>query len=544
MNYKSLLVVLLCLVPMLSVAAASDAEILKTASVPYQRVTPKFTEDFLSWCSRRRYVDHQIETQFTQSLQQQVNQALKPLENEKLSSIWQQLIKVLPKALTRQHQPQLHVIKNAAIECSSFASFQILIGDHLSTYDDAHLAFLIAQQLGHNALLHCQRAISIHELTRLKPTSKLHKHFPFLKLHMHNPLQCFQYDQWIIEEADRFALQLCMLAGYAPDKCLDIFRHKHDKLSNNDQRLANAQRFQSLYSFLNGQVPNRIYGLRFYNGLELVAAVHKQEKPPLIILHGIASSADKFLGTATQLDQELAQAFAIYVFNYPNDQSIYQCAQFLKGELDRLGIQTQDAHFVCHSAGGLVCRSLLEMHKLRAKSVSFIGTPHGGSDLGELQEFLECIEFLKLSTKGFKHARTAIIQDGREFMANDLMPNSVFIHLLNSHANNAQSPYALFYGKAMSTPAAMAINKAFHVAKDKIINRLDQSKPLYPAHKRFLTSLIIPQEVLNGDIAVTCPHAQIPRVRQSKQYKLKHWELPRDDNVLRDVAAFIKQHHH
>ena len=105
-------------------------------------------------------------------------------------------------------------------------------------------------------------------------------------------------------------------------------------------------------------------------------------------------------------DERAAQT-RLFVFQYPNDDSLARSGRSLEPELRRVFASAAQTDFVCHSAGGLVFRYYAETRGGEFRRAIFLGTPHGGSNLARLRRLLEAVQFVGDLKLGYDQALQA-----------------------------------------------------------------------------------------------------------------------------------------
>lgn len=137
--------------------------------------------------------------------------------------------------------------------------------------------------------------------------------------------------------------------------------------------------------------------------------------------------------------------FSVFVFIYPNDQSMEASTDFL---YERLAVFSKDSSslaLVCHSMGGLLAWNLLTRPDLdypgkvqsgarpRIDTLITVGTPHKGSQLARFRIFLEIRDLfyqVRRANVSWLHG----IMDGTGSAGIQLLPGSSFLQGLHQRS--------------------------------------------------------------------------------------------------------------
>jgi len=172
-------------------------------------------------------------------------------------------------------------------------------------------------------------------------------------------------------------------------------------------------------------------------------------KPVVILLHGFNSTPQQ---NAAIMMPIRAAGFACGTFAYPNDQPIAMSAQLLSAELRRFGRQHPDrgVALVCHSMGGLVARACIEDSRFDPGNVVRliqIAPPTHGTLLAHLAAGTDLWEHVLSRRSGSprQRFRDSVI-DGLGEAADDLCPDSGFLHELNSRPLDSHVRYSVLLG--------------------------------------------------------------------------------------------------
>lgn len=163
----------------------------------------------------------------------------------------------------------------------------------------------------------------------------------------------------------------------------------------------------------------------------------------VILLHGLArgSHAMRHLERAAR-----ETGYRTLALDYPSRHSpIAQLAQGLRDPVARFASGCETVHFVAHSMGGLVTRSLLRSSRPRnLGSVVTLATPHLGSEVAEfLLKFPPTASFygpalrdLRLLTDEESRAKFGEIDYSLGCVAGESIHNPFFGYLLLSRPND------------------------------------------------------------------------------------------------------------
>ena len=160
----------------------------------------------------------------------------------------------------------------------------------------------------------------------------------------------------------------CFLSGWRIQE--NVFTHHFRLLDPNDMR--------------------RAWGSREACQLALKSIRQEQQLPPMrgeavVLLHGIIRSSKSF----STLTQSLSDhGYTVVYFDYPSTQvPLQESAKYLQQVLQSLeGVER--IHFVCHSMGGLVLRSYLQLDQPdpRIGRIVMLGVPNQGAEMATLMQ--------------------------------------------------------------------------------------------------------------------------------------------------------------
>lgn len=424
------------------------------------------------------------------------------------------------------------------------------------------LAFVIARELGHLCRQHVRRryqlqwlideaGAAIDEGTK----SKLVAEFQKLCVAQAGRELSFHYAPEEELQADRFAWQLCRNAGFDGSSLFDPLRaqilaaSERDEAEERDAPLSTLQnRLRILLAEREGTIVGRAYGLFAFDPVtgdlrplnpNSVAA----NRRVTVVVHGMGSSPKRFC----PLTAPLATKQSVFLaFNYPNDGSLEQAGRFLASEIRRVTADASDWDFLCHSAGGLVFRWYAEIEGGAFRRAVMTGTPQSGSSLTRLRSFLELSQVIGDLRVGLSESLRISLADSQGRMGEDLATGSLFLDFLNRPRDTvaaARSRYYLLRGRAMEPRTALILDASLRTGKRLLRQRLDE-KELSDAWKQQLAAWIeqshIPDEILEGDFAVTLDRADLEGVARSEVIKANHLQLIRSSETLEFVRAALR----
>jgi pimeloyl-ACP methyl ester carboxylesterase len=457
-----------------------------------------------------------------------------------------------------------------------------LLANMGQTRGEAALAFLLAQQLGHMARLHCRRGWQLQEIQEeIKTGIKLGVEMSVVKQLLQtgvdhsDVLIYFLYTREQHYEADCFAFSLCRNAGIDLDAALDALRYlvvqAHPRLLRDaDFRPADRPRAETLRYYLSEQpeplvrlkrllmeragevIEETDYGLFLYLpgadgrtgkltrcGDQSIRA----NEAPIVLLHGLRGDNGCFRTYLPALgEQPETRGRPVLVFRYPNNESLSRSGLFLERELRRVVAAPEKAAFICHSAGGLVFRFYAEKRGGAFAQAVFLATPHLGSRLTQLKFLVDLAGFgAAWHDAGLREAIAEAIPEGRGEISFDVQPDSLFLRYLGHDAKLA-ARYHVFYGQVLKRRDATLVSLAFTAAKqtlrDKLVERVD-APFLKRQVTRLMDQLTIPDEVLAGDLIVTVRSADLKGAGKATATRLNHLTIKTDEEVLRQVVKSI-----
>ncbi|MFM7073586.1 MAG: M48 family metalloprotease [Planctomycetota bacterium] len=446
------------------------------------------------------------------------------------------------------------------------------------------VAFALAGELGHAVLGHARQRLQRQwlesELRRdaaERPVDqpKIEQLLDLLKA-MNTILEPV-YSREEEYRADLFALQLCRLAGFDGEKCLDGLRR--DAIQDEPTLLDEPPQRDGIppveperLKFRPGEEPPRAAPPRFVDRLRRLrleldgtyygprwglfefdrqsANLRRVEdgqledgRPAIICVHGMESSSEAFIPMlkAFATDASLADR-RLLTLEYPSDDSLARTGRFLRRELSRVRARIPRVDLVGHSAGGLVIRHFIELQGGEFHRAIFVATPHQGSDLAKLRRFLEASQFVTNLRLGEDEALRQAVVDGRGQITFDLQPNSLFLTELNRVAPGTQRDrYAIHRGLTRRPVLMLAGAMALNTARNEILASLPPSETTAARLGRSALELLsFPPEFTDGDMWVRTASADLPGVRSVQDWRLRHTELPRSPEVIAAIAQQLR----
>lgn len=536
------------------------------------REAVSWTGDLTGWLVKKMHFSPEEEVQISDRVHQALVAANQVVPTEsRLIQISQDLEKHIPQQLLPPKQKfEITVFddEKSSVFASGGGHLYITTGA-LKNYGihESAIAFLLAHEMGHVCRKHAHegyRYLLLEENRDLGILGNLggdrYREFFQTIVRKTDDVIQFAYNERQDLQADLFAIHLCRNAGLDTNECLDSLRLQVIDTSpdwRNDARdgsldveelpaqidLASTlllRRLQNLRNELDGVFPeNSEYGLMKYNSgnerfedLEQAVTATKA----VIFIHGMESELAHF--------EELLHAASnipgnpqILGFQFPNDGSLSRAATRLKHDVQRSIPEGTPVHFVCHSAGGLVCRFYQEVLSGRAQSIVFLGTPQHGADLAKLRALIELKQLLTSFSFDIPQTLERAILDGDGQIAFDLQSNSLFLNHLNNQAAQ-RDRYSIIRGRAMVESQARLLERGFSSGR-----RL-ASASLLPLRfsstgKRMIETLngiSIPEEITDGDMAVSLESAELDGVNSVQTVAMDHLKLIRDETVAAEVV--------
>ncbi len=188
-----------------------------------------------------------------------------------------------------------------------------------------------------------------------------------------------------------------------------------------------------------------LYGIFPWPHVSLQAVQSPSRKKTVLLISGLDDPGFAFQELAPTL---LQQGFSVYIFSYPNDQSIEASTNLLYKNLASSSIKGP-LSLVCHSMGGLVARNLLTRPDIdysgktkknilpRIDNLILVGTPNKGSQLARFRILLEVKDqFYQFFQGRYKKDQKNLsllhfLMDGTGAAGVEILPNSSFLKRLN-----------------------------------------------------------------------------------------------------------------
>lgn len=377
-------------------------------------------------------------------------------------------------------------------------------------------------------------------------------------------------------QADLFAIHLCRNAGFNLENCLDLLRGQAVKedaalleehpprvgippvisevqpaTSGEQLTLAGAptamQRLRRLRLELDGRIYGEEFGLFEFDSvkqsLRRAADRAAQDADRVIVcVHGMESNLKVYLPFMRRLaGNPSSSKFKILGFQYPNDESLARSGKFLRNEFERVGVPAKNVDFVCHSAGGLVVRHCVEVEGGAFHRIYFQGTPHRGSDLASLRALLEMTQFIGDINLGYDAALQKAILDGHGQISIDLTPESLFLTHLNAPRGNlSRDRYEIYRGQAASRARVVLLRGAVEAARAALERAIrNEGSTAARFGRAGIEKLVLPAEIVNGDMAVTLESATLDGVAAVYTHSLRHTELPHDSAVIEHLVKLL-----
>jgi pimeloyl-ACP methyl ester carboxylesterase len=176
-------------------------------------------------------------------------------------------------------------------------------------------------------------------------------------------------------------------------------------------------------------------------------------RPVVILVHGFNSGREQNIELIRPIrDQHIGCG----TFAYPNDHTIAASAKLLSCELRAFAVRYPERRIalVCHSMGSLVARACIEDPRLDPANVDrliMIAPPTHGTLMAYFAVGTDVYEHWLSRRSGgpWRRMRDSVV-DGLGEAADDLRPESEFLHVLNSQPLNARVRYTNLLGTGAS----------------------------------------------------------------------------------------------
>jgi len=198
--------------------------------------------------------------------------------------------------------------------------------------------------------------------------------------------------------------------------------------------------------------------------------------------------------------------------------------------------------FICHSRGGLVARKFMESKPKGIKALITIASPHGGSSLSKIGNFIEPItKPLKTIVPKDSHGNISrIIKNLRELIdgkaLKELMPDSSFIINLKD-APVKETHYLSFGGRKTELLNIYRQEKTDHTIQVKSILTIpDSLLKIIPASARPLE--LTPGK---GDFMVTAESSVLPWATEHYNLQANHFTISWNKKVREKTLEVLRR---
>ncbi len=418
---------------------------------------------------------------------------------------------------------------------------------------EAALAFVLADEIGHNALGHTRRGWAWRDAVDAAAS--------FVPVRAARSVLAaaapdrFLYTPAEREDADLFALHLCRNAGFDADAVLDPARLAALERSSDKEEGQSADatlfRLRRLLMERDGRLDDETtHGLFLYDrdSGRLVRCGPGQIGPgerPIVFAHGLRATQYAFGAFLEDYAgrKELAGR-PLLIFRYPNNESLSRCGEFLYREMRRCAAEPDKAFFVCHSAGGLVFRWYAEVLHGGFDRAVFLATPQGGTHMLGLKGLVDVGRFALDAQHGLDFAFADAFGEGRGWIARDLEPDSLFLRRLNREKPSVDK-YQICYGQIFTFLEGIQVQFEFQTAMRLVEEPVAALVP-FPdcaAHvRRGLHNAKLPAEITAGDLAVSAASAGGLSGVKATGFPLMHEAMRTDPLIVRHVLDVILQH--
>ena len=156
---------------------------------------------------------------------------------------------------------------------------------------------------------------------------------------------------------------------------------------------------------------------------------------------------------------------------------------------------------------------------------------------------LEAKQFFGNLKLGYSEALASVIADGKGQVSFDLQPESLFLRNLNKVPRKKhRQRYFIFRGRAVRPGQAILLQVSLTAARAGLRRKIENSNNgdlFEKSSLAWIDRLRLPEEIAQGDLAVTLDSAALAGVTQMKTYPLNHTNLPRNPDVMDDVVQIL-----
>ena len=428
------------------------------------------------------------------------------------------------------------------------------------------LAFVLAHELGHIALEHTRRGYQLAALEDAARGEALDeverarlRRLVAASLRRAGDWVAFLYGAEQDYEADLFAIHVCRNADFDLEAALDVPRlwtRRNEPASGNpvlnailehNRNTPPLERLKRLRHEVDGVLIGDAHGLREFDPerSEFVPAGEcalPAGRRGVVFIHGMGSRLETFIPLAELLEErDVDDRLVLFGFQYPGDASLARVGQALTRELAAFGNDAERLDFICHSAGGLAFRWYAEIESGRFRQAVFLGTPHGGSNLAALRDFLEVQQFVADLRLGVREAVENVAADGDGQIGHDLQPGSLFLRYLN-RGRPYVDRYMIFRGRRHEGRRVILLRVSTATLRSALRRAAPETVRLGPVEdvtERWIERLQIPDEILRGDLAVSMDSAALEGVERIETVRASHHKLQRDPDVMHAVADLV-----
>ncbi len=198
--------------------------------------------------------------------------------------------------------------------------------------------------------------------------------------------------------------------------------------------------------------------------------------------------------------------------------------------------------FICHSRGGLIARKFMEKRRIRINALITIATPHAGSSLSQIGNYLEPLYPLIKRTLP-KDTHTAVSRIIKRI--NDLLEGNALKELL---------PDSNFFKQLGDSPCKGVRYLSFGGTRPRILTVYAWRKrgiKIYPMPVfsipdsiiKILPSRIVPDEMVKGkgDLLVTAKSSVLPWVEEHHNLPVNHVSILWHKKTLEKTIQLLRE---